>query len=317
MTTTVLEQNVKTPEAFMTATPDLSNDTVVLQLTIRGVTFRRKLRSEDVVTDGTDTNYIHVSKDIIERREIRELNRLTNRLRQWLEWRAVPCSMLREGMYLLPLGLVEDVDKELQAFQTNRMTVLDKFLERYDDLKTTAASRLGTHYSAEDYPDPETIRRAFTVQARYLSFNVPAALESLNKELYEREKARVAMEWQEASVEVQQALREALSGLIDHFVNRLGTDSDGKPKIFKASTVKQLSDFLESFGARNLTNDVELQQLVEQAKQLMSGLDPEALRKSKMIRSTTREGFERIQAKLDTLVVNKTRQFVLNDSEEV
>lgn len=296
-----------------TAGETIAQDTVVLQLTVRGVTFQRRLRSEDVVTDGTDTNYIHVSKDIIERKEIRELNRLTSKLRNWLEWRSVPCSMLREGMYLLPLGLVEDVDKELQNFQTQRMTVLDKFLERYDDLKETAKSRLGTHYSELDYPSPEQIRSAFVVQARYLSFNVPAALEKLNVELYEREKQRVAMEWEEASTEVRQALREAMSGLVDHMINRLSIDDDGKPKIFKASTIAQMNDFLDSFAARNLTSDAELQQLVGQAKELMRGADPEMLRRNRTVRSSVREGFERIQTKLDTMVTIKTRKFALVD----
>ncbi len=308
---------IPTAEADRATAERLARETVVLELRISAPSFRRKLPSTDLLDpaeEPTDPELIHVSKDLIDRYALGEIGQADSRFRRWLRNRTISCSMLRGGMWLVPLRAVEDVDRGIASYRAERARLVGVLVERHEQLKADARARLGRHYNPADYPPASELARAFGVRARFLSFNVPAALADLNRELYERERARVETEWSEAYTEIRTALREAFAGLVEHLADRLGQDDQGKPKTFRDSTVQQMQDFLETFGARNLTGDQDLAELAEQARALIQGVSPETLRKAALFRERVREGMEQIKAKLDTLVVTKRRSFALDEA---
>jgi hypothetical protein len=69
-----------------------------------------------------------------------------------------------------------------------------------------------------------------------------------------------------------------MAELVEHMIDRLSKDDDGKAKTFKTSTVENFKEFADLFAARNLTGDSELAALVEKAQKVMSGVDAKSLR---------------------------------------
>ena len=67
-------------------------------------------------------------------------------------------------------------------------------------------------------------------------------------------------------------------------VERLSGEEDGKPKKFKNSMTEKMGEFLESFGDRNLFDDDKLASLVDQARDVVSGLSTDELRQDANLR---------------------------------
>src|SRR4029077_12849498 len=96
----------------------------------------------------------------------------------------------------------------------------------------------------------------------------------------------------------------------DWAIDRLKPGENGKKKIFRSKSkdgkeigfTAKFNDFLSCFQGRNITEDAELQQLVEKARALLAGVDGDALRESETQRDSVRTGFEEIQKTLDVLV---------------
>lgn len=292
--------------------------TVVLELLIKTPSFRTAIPTGTIMDDedAADPAAFGVSKALINRDALAAIRSHRNEFLSWLRAREVPCGPLATGMHLMPLRLVEEIDARLQRFSAERAALVEQFIASYDELKSAARERLASHFDERDYPEAAALRAAFGVRARFLSLNVPAALKQMNADLYARESARVKTEFAEAFKEVQSALREGFGGLVGKLAERLTPGTDGKPQTFQATTVTNLTAFLDLFGERNITNDGELAELVSQARALLAGVDPVTLRKQETTRERVLQGFKDIETQLTVLgVTAHTRRFATGDEE--
>src|SRR5205085_2287920 len=118
----------------------------------------------------------------------------------------------------------------------------------------------------------------------------------------------------EAGREIQQVLRAAMAELVKHMRDRLKDGPDGKPLRFKETTVSNLVDFLGTFDFRNVTDDGELQTLVEKAREMLIGVSADDLRNTADVRAKVQQGMADLAAELDTMIVKKpARKFRFND----
>lgn len=306
---------------FLKTQPDkaesLVNQTAVLDLEIRASGFRKKVPSAEVIKDdGTNPKRIKTTKELIDRdKALAEINQHKSRFVAWLQYRTVPCKMLRGGFRMVPLARVEEVDKKLADFKAERAVLVETYLiEPLDQLKAQAKEDLRDHYREDDYDAPEEIRAAFAVDWRWVSFNLPAALEEINVELARREANRRNIELEDTFTEIKEALREGFVDLVDHLRERLEPGPGGKRKILYDSAVNNLRDFLNTFADRNLTNDAQLADLVAKAKAVLNGTSIKDLRaKSDLPRTRLLNGLAALDAQLDQLVETRTRTFATDE----
>jgi hypothetical protein len=285
---------------------------VVLVLGIGCLGTRRKVPTSAVQVDA-DKTLLHLGKEILEAAELDAIKSFDGDLRTWIAKKALP-SPLRRGTYLIPLGLVEEMDARLESYRARRAELVEAFIRAYDRAKDEARQRLGPLFNPMDYPCDEKVRAAFSLDVRYVAFGVPGKLESLNRDIWERERAKAESNWREASEEVRQALRVGLADLVDRMVERLDTNGDGKPKVFRDTLVTNLSEFIESFAPRNITDDAELGRLVDRCRGVLDGVDADALRASTAVRSKVRDGMARVQVALDSMVIDRpARRIVLEE----
>src|SRR5512147_1840069 len=103
--TAVSNRTQKKADAGLAKARKLAAETVVFEITISKPSLRSRVRSRDVVTDReVDANQFHVRKDLIDRSALKALLKHESQFKNgWLMRRAIPCGMLRGGMYLLPL----------------------------------------------------------------------------------------------------------------------------------------------------------------------------------------------------------------------
>ena len=120
----------------------------------------------------------------------------------------------------------------------------------------------------------------------------------------------------EASSEIQQVLRETMAKLVQHMAERLKVGADGKPVRFKETTVSNLVEFLANFEFRNVTDDAELQSLVNQARTLLQGVEADDLRSTGELRARVQAGMEGLASQLDSMLTKSgSRKFRFDEED--
>lgn len=272
--------------------------------------------SADVVVDA-DTDMVRVGQEIIDSDELRAIASFDGSVRLWLEARSLPSSLFKAGVKCVPASLLEDVYAYLEAAKTQREKLIDTFIESYPAKVEEARERLKGLFNPSHYPAVTVLKRAFVMEWRIVSFDTPGKLKAISKAVYEKEVAKAEAEWAGAAEQIRNALRVGMADLVEHMIERLSSDSDGKAKVFRNTLVENFNEFASLFTARNLTNDTELAALVEKAQKVMSGIDAAALRSDADIKSRVAQGFAEIKANLDTMVVNRPARAITLADENV
>ena len=132
--------------------------------------------------------------------------------------------------------------------------------------------------------------------------------------MFQHEREKAAERMAEAYTEVRQVLRQAMVELVEHLRDRLTDQSDGTQQRLRESTVQKLREFLETFDFRNVTDDQELKEQVERARNLLSGTTTDAIRNTAELRVRVREGMTEIVQRLETMVSDRVgRKFRFSD----
>lgn len=82
-------------------------------------------------------------------------------------------------------------------------------------------------------------------------------------------------------------------------VERLSGEEDGKTKKFKNSIMEKMGEFLESFSDRNLFKDDKLAELVDQARDVVSGFSTEELRQDGNLRRYIADEMNQLRVAID------------------
>ena len=297
-----------------TRTKLITDRAVLFSVTLRGPGVRRKVSSAKVEVDA-DKSLVHVSKDILDSKEVQAVFALGGKYKARLATRALP-SLIRDGIYLLPIGLVAEVDEWTAKFRAERQKLVEIAVEAYPQQVKAAMKRLRGLADRSDYPPVEQFRSAFCVEAMYLMLETPSGLKDVRAGLFERERRKAEAMWRDTVEVIKAALREAFAELVGHAVDRLQDREGGKPKVFRDSMVEKLTDFLTTFEKRNLADDAALADLVGKAKALTKGVSPGALRDNARLRDRVRKGFEEVKGVLDGMLVDQpARRMRLGEEE--
>jgi hypothetical protein len=268
----------------------------------------RKIPSGAVETDS-DRDLIRVSKTLYDSSEMKAVKKFDGEIRAWIYSRCLS-SYIDDGLYFISLQSLKDFDEQMKKFEVQRAALVESLVAASERIIDQDKNRLRSNFRESDYKSPDALRKAFSLYWRYVSFVAPKSLEAVSEDLYKKAQDQINADIADATAMVRYALREEMKSLVDWTVNRLTPDEGGKKKIFRSKTKEgeeigftaKMKDFLSCFQGRNITEDAELQQLVQKAQALMAGVDPEKLRTSDMDRDYVRAGFEELKAELDTMV---------------
>lgn len=281
----------------------LDDKSVLLVVGFHRLGNTRKVSTSQIEADA-DKSMLHVNKNLLDSREFDAIRTHDGKTRAWLVTRALP-SLFKEGVFRVPNKLVVEVDEYLTARATERKQLVESFRETYVQRVSEAVTRLNGLANINDYLTADQASERFGLTWRYVTFATPDALKNLREGLFEREKAKVSKMVEDAAEEIKTVLRVQMAALVKRMVVQLTPSVDGKRKKIYDSLVGNVADFLNTFNARNLADDNELQALVETARRTIAGVGPELLRDSDGIRESVKDGFEKIQSELDKMIVDK------------
>ena len=224
-------------------------------------------------------------------------------------WRSLSLPFPEAGLRLIRQDQVEPFDNQMNWFQQELADAVDALDERYHELQAAARQRLGSLYNPADYP--VSLRGLFSMDWEFPSVEPPDYLMQLNPELYEQECQRVAARFDDAVRLAEDAFISELAKLVSHLTERLTGQSDGKPKVFRDSAIENLTAFFERFRDLNIGSNEQLDELVEQAQQIVQGIEPKTLRDNQALRQTVASELSEVQNVLDDLLVDRPRRNIL------
>jgi hypothetical protein len=307
--------------------------TVILDLRVRSMSFRKSLGLDDLFDsddDKPDPEFVHVSKDLISRKELKEIRNLDMTFKRDLYDLALPTELMRGGLYIVSIKSVLKVKQRIDKFLKERNAILDGLLneENYARIIKESQERLGDHFDRSQYPPADYIRARYTVSYQIFTISVGKSLEEFSVELAEDEKKKLEALFKEEQVkrkallenaheDFRSALRIGFLNLIQELEDKLTPENGGKTKILRESKVDSLISFIENWNDKDITNDVELGQMVQKAKEVISGVHFNKLRYSTDVRTKVLETFHNITQELSSMVVTASSRKFSNPEEEV
>jgi len=140
--------------------------------------------------------------------------------------------------------------------------------------------------------------------------NETSYLMRISPEIYQQEQERVARRFEEAVQLAEQAFIAEFAKLVSHLSERLSNADGGERRIFRDSAITNLSEFFQRFQSLNVRSNQDLDQLVDQAQQLVRGLTPQDLRDDNQLRQQISTEMNQMQTTLEGMLVERPRDAI-------
>lgn len=187
---------------------------------------------------------------------------------------------------LLPAALVGRYMEMTQQFETAAPGVLAGFFEVHNDWLVTAPTRMGALFSAADFPSLQECREKIGWEKSMIP--LPQAEQWKQVELVAPGLA-TAMEAttnERITRAVEEARQQTWSDLFKPVQNIVEVLTKDKPRIFE-SLLGNLTNILDLAPSFNLTSDTEMTRFIQEAREGLSGVTAEELRKDPDLRIQT------------------------------
>ena len=262
-----------------------------------------------------DADWLKGKKILINPELLSPIKTSIHKARHVLQKCALPFPL--SGLYLVPKDSIADIDAHLGVIREELWDKVDGFVDFYEEAREEARTALGELFSEADYPN--AIRDKFSFQWRFVTLATPQDAGILTPEIYAREKEKFVELMQEARDLSMAALREEFGQIVTHLVDRLTGEADGKPKAIKSSVLGKMLEFLDTFGDRNLFEDEKLEELVAQARQIVTGVKTSpsgyALSYNEVLRRKVAGDMQRLKIEIDQAIEELPRRKVRLDGD--
>ncbi|MBB4635930.1 hypothetical protein [Longimicrobium terrae] len=223
-------------------------------------------------------------------------------------WHSMTVPFPEAGIRLIRRERVQEFQQRMEEFRTSLVRSARQLQAKYAELRERARDELGSLFNDGDYPP--RVDDAFSLDWDFPSVEPPNYLRQLAPELYARESERMRGRFEEAIRLTEAAFLERFGELVRHLAERLSGEADGRPKVFRASAITNLSAFFDEFQRLDIGSSSELQDLVSRAQRLVQGVRPDDLRSDFTTRTAVAAGLAEIQDVMDGMMVARPRRAI-------
>jgi hypothetical protein len=267
-------------------------------------------KSQAAESFGAESDFLSARKKLLDTKHAayKDVTALRGRVVSF--WKALTLPYPEPGLRLIRQEQIERFNVQMTTYRAELEEAVLRLDDHYAELKSAAQRRLGNLYDPLDYPP--TLRGLFDLAWEFPNVQPPDYLMQLNPAIYEQEKSRIAARFEEAVRLAEQAFVNEFAGLLSHLCERLSSDASGK-KVFRDSAVTNLTEFFERFKQLNVHSSDQLDQLVNDAQNLVRGVEPQALRANETLRQHVATQLSSVQAVLDGMLVDRPRRNLLRN----
>ena len=266
-------------------------------------------KSQAADTFGAEGSFLSAGKKLLDTRHsaFKAVSGVRGRVLSY--WKGISLPYPEAGIRLIRQDDIGSFNVQMTTLKAELTEAVERLEEHYAELQAAARERLGRLFNPLDYP--QSLSGLFAVEWDFPSVEPPEYLRQLSPELYRQESQRVSARFDEAVHLAEEAFFAELSKLVSHLSERLSGQEDGKPKIFRDSAIDNLDDFFQRFRALNVGSSEQLDRLVDQVRNIVSGVEPQQLRDAPSLRQRVATELSGVQAVLDGLMVDRPRRNIL------
>lgn len=284
-----------------------------VRLSFRWLGTNRTLSTEQkqTVSDayGADAKLLSAGKRILDTSSppFRQLTSVRSQIAKY--WRGITLPYVEVGVRLIRQSDVVAFNQNMEGLRHD-LAIAERGLARvYDQIKSDARQRLGRLYDPSDYPSQ--IDGLFSVEWDFISVEPPSYLLRLAPEVFEQERERVSRRFEEAVELAEQGFVAEFAKVVSHLTERLRDNGEGGRQVFRDSLIGNLTEFFERFRRLNVRSNEELDQLVEQAQQLVGSVTPRDLRDNSSLRQHVATEMSVVQSQLEQMIVDRPRRSIV------
>ena len=269
-------------------------------------------RSQAAESFGAEGKAISAAKRLIDTKqdEYRALTSLKSQITRY--WKDSSLAYPEAGIRLIKQDRIDHFNHTLRGFKEELEVGVRHLDQHFMELKDAARIRLGSLFDVSDYP--VSLIDEFVVEWDFPNVSAPDYLRQLNPEVYEEQAQLISRRFEETVAMAEQAFIEELDQLVNHLAERLSGDEDGKPKIFRDSSLSNMTSFFGRFRELNVRSNEQLDELVDRCEQLVSGVQPQSLRNSDSLRRSLTTNLASVQSSLDQMMVERPRRNIIRSS---
>lgn len=265
----------------------LPTNALLVELNIGNWTARKNDRSVSEEVDqqkGTMTRAGNYNKNLFAGvKELEDIQKFVGSVRNWHYRNTIP--WLDSGVRMLPMKQYIDYTSQMNTWASEFEGLKQTFLNKYDDLVTEMAFKLGSLFNREEYPSRDEVNHKFYFRTNYFplpqsgDFRVDIGNEML-AELQDNYAKHLSEKVNEAMGDVWSRLHETLK----HLSERLEIGDKGEKKIFRDSLIENAQELCDLLSKLNVTNDPKLEEARKDLEQALFGVSAKDLRDSIMVR---------------------------------
>ena len=221
-------------------------------------------------------------------------------------WRGMTLPYPQEGVRLIRQADVDAFEVKMREFKDQLAAAAANLQLEYEAIKIAAREKLGQLYN------PPTLEGMFSVSWEYPPVEPPRYLMNFNPELYEQEQSRIQQRFENAVAMAEEAFAEQLSDMVSHLIERLADNPDGTQKVFRTSSIENIKEFYENFRKMNVRSNPQLESLISQASNLVSGVSTQEIRTDKSLRQNLSAQMSTLQTALNDVIVDAPRRRIMS-----
>lgn len=288
----------------MVTAENMFREAALLQLTATCWQLDKKL-PQSMLADVGNVDFLRGRKLLLAPDSTALIKQYIGKARNYLRKISLPFPI--KGCVLVPKKLIPEIQEHLKEIEWHYNSAVEDFLYWYPQTVKDAKESLGELFDECDYPTQEAVKNKFRFQWRYITIG-PSVSRVLPPSIYKEEVKKFQELMEQARSEAITALREEFVDLVTNIADKLQNHDDGRPRRLRDAAVENLKQFLDNFSSRNIFEDEQLSELVEQCRGIITNTNANAIRGNTQVREEVHLQMEKILAGIDASLEDLPRR---------
>lgn len=288
----------------MVTAENMFREAALLQLTATCWQLDKKL-PQSMLADVGNVDFLRGRKLLLAPDSTALIKQHIGKARNYLRKISLPFPI--KGCVLVPKKLIPEIQEHLKEIEWHYNSAVEDFLYWYPQTVKDAKESLGELFDECDYPTQEAVKNKFRFQWRYITIG-PSVSRVLPPSIYKEEVKKFRELMEQARSEAITALREEFVDLVTNIADKLQNHDDGRPRKLRDAAVENLKQFLDNFSSRNIFEDAQLAELVEQCREIITNTNANAIRGNTQVREEVHLQMEKILAGIDASLEDLPRR---------
>lgn len=249
----------------------------------------KKAADEYAAAHGADASMHNSTMRLVHKKFVDPLQQVETAVRAMVEQITLPWE--DRGNRLLPADAVPRYQDELAKLRLKWDQAVDDFCGEWDRIVADARLRLNGDFRESHYPSGEAVRTKFRMVVTFMPMpDNDQLIGSIRDEMEEV--------FNERMVAAARDLRERLVDKLQHLAARCGEVGGEEGRRFYSSNVTNVLELCELLPSMLIGDDPDLMRAIADARQMLDGIDADAIKSSQLVASDIRRKAEAIVGSL-------------------